>query len=67
MTIQEMISRYATNKAEHLGEKTLYEYGNYQRKFAEWIATSKNNKNYPMRLITKKTLPSISTTLWVEK
>ncbi|MHB8848157.1 MAG: site-specific integrase [Burkholderiales bacterium] len=54
MTIQEMISRYATNKAEHLGEKTLYEYGNYQRKFAEWIATSKNNKNYPMRLITKK-------------
>ena len=51
-TIHEMIERYATASSQKLSAKTQYEYGNYQRKFTEWIAIKKNNKNLPIRLIT---------------
>lgn len=52
-TVDEMIQRYKTRKKDELSAKTLYEYGNYHRKFSEWIALRKNNKNLPIRLVTR--------------
>lgn len=53
MTLDEVIQRYSTRNANKLAPKTLYEYRNYHRKFADWIARCKNNKHYPIRLITR--------------
>ncbi len=53
MTLDEVIQRYATRKGGKLAPKTIYEYGNYHRKFADWIARRKRNKHYPIRLITR--------------
>lgn len=53
MTLDEIIQRYATRMADRLASKSLYEYGNYHGKFAKWIALRKNNKHYPIRLITR--------------
>ena len=53
-TVDEMIKRFATRKKDALTEKSLYEYGNYHRKFSQWIVTQKRNKNLPIRLITRE-------------
>lgn len=53
-TLDEMISLYATSRSEKVVSKTLYEYSNYQRKFAEFIHKRKNSKAYPISKITEE-------------
>ncbi len=53
MDLDALIRRYAIRKKSQLAHKTLYEYGNNQRKFAKWIAAQTKNKNYPVHEITK--------------
>jgi integrase len=52
-TIDEAMERFRTRKKGDLDEKTLYEYGNYHRKFSEWVAVRKDNKNFPIKLVTR--------------
>ena len=52
-TIQEMVPRFATRKRNKLSEKTLYEYGNYHRKFVEWLELRKKKKHIPVHSITR--------------
>lgn len=52
-TIQEMIPRFATRKKDKLASKTLYEYGNYHRKFVEWLELRKKKKHIPVHSITR--------------
>jgi integrase len=52
-TIQEMVPRYASRKRNMLVEKTLYEYGNYHRKFVEWLELRKKKKHIPIHSITR--------------
>lgn len=52
-TIQEMIPRFATRKKDKLASKTLYEYGNYHRKFVEWLELRKKKKYVPVHSITR--------------
>ena len=47
-TIQEMVPRFATRKRNKLAPKSLYEYGNYQQKFVDWLAARKKNKHIPI-------------------
>ena len=51
-TIQEMVPRYATRKRDKLAVKTLYEYGNYHRKFVEWLELRKKKKHIADHLFT---------------
>ena len=55
-TIQEMVPRFATRKKSKLSEKTLYEYGNYHRKFVEWLELRKKKKHIPVHSITRADL-----------
>ena len=55
-TIQEMVPRFATRKKAKLSEKTLYEYGNYHRKFVEWLEIRKKKKHIPVHSITRADL-----------
>lgn len=55
-TIQEMVPRFATRKKAKLSEKTLYEYGNYHRKFVEWLELRKKKKHIPVHSITRSDL-----------
>lgn len=55
-TIQEMVPRYATRKRNKLAEKTLYEYGNYHRKFVAWLELRKKKKHIPIHSITRADL-----------
>jgi len=55
-TIQEMVPRYATRKRNKLAVKTLYEYGNYHRKFVEWLELRKKKKHIPVHSITRADL-----------
>ena len=52
-TIQEMVPRFATRKHGKLSDKTLYEYGNYHRKFVEWLELRKKKKHIPVHSITR--------------
>ena len=52
-TIQEMVPRFATRKKNKLSAKALYEYGNYHRKFVEWLETRKKKKHIPVHSITR--------------
>ncbi|HPT51505.1 MAG TPA: hypothetical protein PKZ22_15200 [Accumulibacter sp.] len=52
-TIQEMVPRFATRKKNKLSPKALYEYGNYHRKFVEWLETRKKKKHIPVHTITR--------------
>lgn len=52
-TIQEMVPRYASRQRNKLAEKTLYEYGNYHRKFVEWLELRKKKKHIPIHSITR--------------
>jgi integrase len=52
-TIQEMVPRYATRKRNKLSSKALYEYGNYHRKFVQWLELRKKNKHIPVHAITR--------------
>lgn len=51
-TVHEIMEKYVTATSQKLSSKTKYEYGNYQKKFAEWISIYKNNNNFPMSLIS---------------
>lgn len=53
-TLDEMISLFATSRSEKVVPKTMYEYSNYQRKFAEFIHKRKNSKSYPIAKITQE-------------
>lgn len=53
MTLQEMVARYATRKRNTLAAKSLYEYGNYQRKFVAWMETRKNSRHIPIRNVAR--------------
>lgn len=53
-TLDEMIALYATSRSEKVVSKTLYEYSNYQRKFAEFIHKRKNSKAFPISKITEE-------------
>lgn len=55
-TIQEMVPRFATRKKAKLSEKTLYEYGNYHKKFVEWLELRKKKKHIPVHSITRADL-----------
>lgn len=55
-TIQEMVPRFATRKKKKLSAKTVYEYGNYHRKFVEWLETRKKKKHIPVHSITRTDL-----------
>lgn len=55
-TIQEMVPRYATRKRDKLAVKTLYEYGNYHRKFVKWLELRKKKKHIPVHSITRADL-----------
>jgi len=55
-TIQEMIPRFATRKKAKLSEKTLYEYGNYHRKFVAWLELRKKKKHITVHSITRADL-----------
>ena len=55
-TIQEMVPRYASRKRNKLAEKTLYEYGNYHRKFVAWLELRKKKKHIPIHSITRADL-----------
>lgn len=55
-TIQEMVPRFATRKKNKLAAKTLYEYGNYHRKFVEWLETRTKKKHIPVHSITRADL-----------
>lgn len=55
-TIQEMVPRFATRKKKKLSAKTVYEYGNYHRKFVEWLETRKKKKHIPVHSITRADL-----------
>jgi integrase len=48
-----MVPRFATRKRNKLAEKTLYEYGNYHRKFVEWLEVRKKKKHIPIHSITR--------------
>ena len=48
MTIQEMVPRFAARKKDKLRSKTLYEYGNYHRKFVSWLELRKSKKHIPI-------------------
>lgn len=52
-TIQEMVPRFATRKKSKLSVKTLYEYGNYHRKFVDWLELRKKKKHIPIHSITR--------------
>ena len=52
-TIQEMVPRFATRKRNKLAPKSLYEYGNYQQKFVDWLVARKKNKHIPIHSITR--------------
>lgn len=52
-TIQEMVPRFATRKKNKLSPKALYEYGNYHRKFVDWLQTRKKSKHIPVHSITR--------------
>lgn len=52
-TIQEMVPRFATRKKNKLAAKTLYEYGNYHRKFVEWLELRKKKKHIAIHSITR--------------
>ncbi|MBO9538288.1 phage integrase N-terminal SAM-like domain-containing protein [Herbaspirillum sp.] len=53
MTIQEMVPRFAARKKDKLRAKTLYEYGNYHRKFVAWLELRKSKKHIPIRSATR--------------
>jgi len=53
MTIQELVPRYAGRKRE-LAPKTLYEYGNYHRKFVEWLERRTKKKHIPIHSVTRQ-------------
>lgn len=55
-TIQEMVPRFATRKKAKLSEKTLYEYGNYHRKFVAWLELRKKKKHITVHSITRADL-----------
>jgi integrase len=52
-TIQEMVPKFATRKKNKLSAKALYEYGNYHRKFVDWLETRKQKKHIPVHSITR--------------
>lgn len=52
-TLNEMIQKFATRQDEKLAQKTLYDYRKSQEAFSTWIEKRKNNKAYPIRLITE--------------
>lgn len=52
-TIQEMVPRFATRRRNNLAVKSLYEYGNYHRKFVEWLELRKKSKRIPVHSITR--------------
>ena len=52
-TIQEMVPRFATRKRNKLVDKTLYEYGNYHRKFVVWLELRKKKKHIPVHSVTR--------------
>lgn len=52
-TIQEMVPRYATRKRNKLSSKALYEYGNYHRKFVQWLELRKKNKHIPVHAVMR--------------
>ena len=52
-TIQEMVPRYATRKKKKLAVKTHLEYGNYHRKFVEWLEVRKKSNHIPVHSITR--------------
>lgn len=53
-TITEMAARFATRKAKRLSSKALYEYGNYHRKFADWMAKRARNQHVPIRTVGRR-------------
>jgi integrase len=53
LTLDELITRYATRKRDANEPKTNYEYEKMQRKFEKWVHTKKKIKPYPVRLITR--------------
>lgn len=53
LTLDELISRYATRKRDTNKSKTNYEYEKMQRKFEKWVHAKKKTKPYPVRLITR--------------
>lgn len=53
VTLDELITRYATRKRDSNASKTNYEYEKMQRKFEKWLHAKKKTKPYPVRLITR--------------
>ena len=53
LTLDELITRYATRKRDANEPKTNYEYEKMQRKFERWVHAKKKTKPYPVRLITR--------------
>ena len=53
LTIDELITRYATRKRDANAGKTNYEYEKMQRKFEKWVHAKKKTTPYPVRLITR--------------
>ena len=53
ITLKEMIEKYATRKADQNTNKTNYEYRNYHKNFAEWLALRKGSKATPIRIINE--------------
>jgi integrase len=53
ITLEEMTEKYATRKDGKNSDKTNYEYRNYHKHFSKWLAIRKDNKAFPLRLITE--------------
>uniref|UniRef100_UPI0035B4B9CC site-specific integrase n=1 Tax=Hylemonella sp. TaxID=2066020 RepID=UPI0035B4B9CC len=53
LTLDELISRYATRKRDANAAKTSYEYEKMQRKFERWLHAKKKVAPYPVRLINR--------------
>lgn len=52
-TINEIIQRYESRNKTRMREKTLYEYGNMQRKFANWFGARKKLAQPPIHIVKR--------------
>lgn len=66
MTVEESIKRYATRQGPKLSPKTLYEYGNYQRIFKDWLKKRHNREHMPIREVSRQDLSAFIDDLLVQ-